>query len=67
MPRHSSSILLEGFCGIPELGGIGLNAVNSSDFAMIRAVVIIGALLYQVSNLAYAWLDPRIRLAGHKN
>ena len=63
----TGSILLESFYGIPGLGGIGLNAVNSSDFAMVRAVVIIGALLYQLSNLisdlAYAWLDPRIRLS----
>lgn len=67
----TGSILLESFYGIPGLGGIGLNAVNSSDFAMVRAVVIIGALLYQISNLisdlAYAWLDPRIRLAGNKS
>ncbi len=63
----TGSILLESFYGIPGLGGIGLNAVNASDFAMVRAVVIIGALLYQLSNLladlANAWLDPRVRLA----
>ena len=62
----SGSILLESFYGIPGLGGIGLNAVNSSDAPMVRAVVIIGALLYQLSNLladlAYALLDPRVRL-----
>ncbi len=62
----SGSILLESFYGIPGLGGIGLNAVNSSDAPMVRAVVIVGALLYQLSNLiadlAYAWLDPRVRL-----
>ena len=33
---------------------------------MVRAVVVLGALLYQVVNLvtdlAYAWLDPRVRL-----
>ena len=67
----TGSILLESFYGIPGLGGIGLNAVNSSDAAMVRAVVIIGALLYQLSNLladlAYAWLDPRIRLAERKH
>ncbi len=64
----SGSILLESFYGIPGLGGIGLNAVNSSDAPMVRAVVIIGALLYQLSNLiadlAYAWLDPRVRLSN---
>ena len=62
----TGSILLESFYGIPGLGGIGLNAVNSSDIAMVRAVVIIGAILYQLSNLIsdiiYAWLDPRVRL-----
>ena len=62
----SGSILLESFYGIPGLGGIGLNAVNSSDAPMVRAVVIIGALLYQPSNLladlSYAVLDPRVRL-----
>lgn len=64
----SGSILLESFYGIPGLGGIGLNAVNSSDAPMVRAVVIIGALLYQLSNLladlAYALLDPRVRLSN---
>jgi ABC-type dipeptide/oligopeptide/nickel transport system permease component len=34
--------------------------------AVVRAVVIIGALLYQFINLTtdvlYAWLDPRVRL-----
>jgi peptide/nickel transport system permease protein len=64
----AGSILLESFYGIPGLGGLGLNAVNSSDFAMVRAVVIVGAVLYQVSNLladlAYAWLDPRVRIAS---
>ena len=61
------SILLESFYGIPGLGGIGLNAVNSSDYDMVRAVVLIGSALYQVSNLAgdliVAALDPRVRLA----
>ena len=62
----AGSILLESFYGIPGLGGIGLNAVNSADAAMVRAVVVIGAVLYQISNLladlATAWLDPRVRL-----
>jgi len=61
------SILLESFYGIPGLGGIGLNAVNSADFDMVRAVVLIGSALCQVSNLAgdlvVAAIDPRVRLA----
>ena len=62
----TGSILLESFFGLPGLGGVGINAVHSSDVAMLRAVVLIGAALYQVAmllaDLAYAWLDPRVRL-----
>lgn len=61
----TGSILLESFFGLPGIGGVGLNAVHSSDVAMVRAVVLVGAVLYQVANvladLAYAWLDPRVR------
>ena len=60
------SILLESFFGIPGLGGVSLNAIHSVDANMVRAVVLVGSLLYQVSNLAadllYAVLDPRVRL-----
>ena len=45
---------------------MSLNAINSADLAVVRAVVLLGALLYQVVNLvtdlAYAALDPRVRL-----
>ena len=62
----TGSLLLESFYGIPGLGCVSLNAIHSADMAVVRAVVIVGALLYQVVNLltdlCYAWLDPRVRL-----
>ena len=62
----TGSILLEGFFGLPGLGGIGLNAVHSSDAPVVQAVVLIGAALYLVANVladvAYAWADPRVRI-----
>ena len=62
----TGSLLLESFFGIPGLGGVSLNAIHSADMATVRAVVILGALLYQLVNLAtdicYEWLDPRVRL-----
>lgn len=62
----TGSLLLEGFFGIPGLGSVSINAIHSSDMAVVRAVVVIGALLYQFVNLAtdllYAFLDPRVRL-----
>ncbi len=62
----TGSLLLESFYGIPGLGCVSLNAIHSSDMTVVRAVVIVGALLYQAVNLltdlCYAWLDPRVRL-----
>ncbi len=62
----TGSLMLESFFGIPGLGNVSLNAIHSSDMAVVRAVVVLGALLYQGVNLAadlcYAWLDPRVRL-----
>ena len=63
----TGSILLESFYGIPGLGGVGLDAVYASDYATVRAVVLVSAVLYQLSNLladlAAAWLDPQVRLS----
>ncbi len=63
----TGSLLLENFFGIPGLGSVSINAIHSSDMAVVRAVVVLGALIYQFINLAtdlvYAVLDPRVRLA----
>ncbi len=62
----TGSLLLESFFGIPGLGSVSINAINSSDMAVVRAVVVLGALIYQFVNLAtdvaYAFLDPQVRL-----
>ena len=62
----TGSLMLESFFGIPGLGNVSLNAIHSADMAVVRAVVVLGALLYQgvnlMTDLAYAWLDPRVRL-----
>jgi peptide/nickel transport system permease protein len=64
----TGSLLLESFFGIPGLGSVSINAIHSADMAVVRAVVVVGALLYQFVNLAtdllYAALDPRVRLAS---
>jgi peptide/nickel transport system permease protein len=62
----TGSLLLESFFGIPGLGSVSINAIHSADMAVVRSVVVLGALLYQFVNLAvdlvYALLDPRVRL-----
>ena len=54
----TGSLLLETFFGIPGLGSVSLNAINSADLAVVRAVVLLGALLYQPRH------RPRLRSAG---
>ena len=64
---YTGSLLLEGFFGIPGLGGLAINAINASDPDVVRAVVLAGSILYVIANLltdlAYAWLDPRVKLS----
>ncbi|MBO7722038.1 MAG: ABC transporter permease [Kiritimatiellae bacterium] len=64
----TGSLLLESFFGIPGLGSVSINAIHSSDMAVVRAVVVLGALLYQfvnlITDLLYAALDPRVRISG---
>ena len=64
---YTGSLLLETFFGIPGLGFVSVNAINSSDVDVVRAVVLIGSLLYLAANLladvAYAWVDPRVKLS----
>jgi len=60
------SLLSESFFGIPGLGSFTIEAIQSQDFAVVRSMVFIGALLYIVAMLAtdisYTLADPRVRL-----
>lgn len=62
----TGSLLLESFFGIPGLGFAGMEALFDSDIQMLKALVISSALLFVLMNLltdiAYAWADPRIKL-----
>ncbi len=60
------SLIMEAFFAIPGLGSYTVDAIASQDFAIVRSMVYLGAVLYIVglilTDLAYAWVDPRIRL-----
>lgn len=60
------SLVLESFFGIPGLGSYTVDAINSQDFAVVRAMVFLGTLLYIagaiLTDVCYALADPRIRL-----
>lgn len=61
------SLLVESFFGIPGLGSYTIDAINSQDFAIVRAMVFLGSMLYIMglilTDISYTLVDPRIRLA----
>ncbi|PXW85381.1 peptide/nickel transport system permease protein [Nitrosomonas sp. Nm84] len=61
------SLLVESFFGIPGLGSYTIDAINSQDFAIVRAMVFLGSMLYIVglilTDISYTFVDPRIRLS----
>ena len=64
----TGSLLMESFFAIPGLGSYTIDAINQQDFAIVRAMVFLGSLLYVLglllTDLSYAWVDPRIRLGA---
>ena len=60
------AIVLESFFGIPGLGSFTIDGINNQDFGIVRAMVFFGSFIYVLTYLltdfAYAWADPRVRL-----
>lgn len=60
------SLLIEAFFQTPGLGGMTYQAINNADFPVIKAMTMIGAILYLVfqliSDILYAVVDPRIQV-----
>mgnify|MGYP000691396617 CR=1 FL=1 len=61
----TGSLLLESFFGIPGLGGVMVDAIQSNDFSTLRTMVFIGSLLFVIgqiaTDLSYGLVDPRVR------
>lgn len=61
------SLLTESFFGIPGLGSYTIDAINSQDFSVVRAMVFLGSLLYIIglilTDISYTLVDPRVRLS----
>jgi peptide/nickel transport system permease protein len=60
------SLLSESFFGIPGLGSYTIDAIQAQDYAVVRAMVFLGSVLYIIglilTDLSYTVVDPRIRL-----
>ncbi|MDO8418416.1 MAG: ABC transporter permease [Rubrivivax sp.] len=61
------SLVFESFFGLPGLGAYVIEAIGKQDFAIVRTMVFLGSLLYIATyvliDVAYTWVDPRVRLA----
>jgi peptide/nickel transport system permease protein len=61
------SLVFESFFGIPGLGSYVIDAIGAQDFAIVRTMVFLGSgltvLSYLLIDLAYGWVDPRVRLS----
>ena len=62
----SGSIIIETIFGIPGMGSLTIDAVLSTDYNMIQILVMLFAIVTILGNLvadlAYTYMDPRIRL-----
>ncbi len=60
------SLIMESFFSIPGLGSYTIDAINSQDFAIVRAMVFLGSVLYVIglllTDISYTLVDPRVRL-----
>ena len=60
------SIVFESFFGIPGLGTWVVEAIGAQDFAVVHTMVFIGSALYILAylatDIAYTFVDPRVRL-----
>lgn len=59
------SLLTESFFGIPGLGSYTIDAIGQQDFAIVRSMVFLGAVLYVIglilTDISYTLVDPRVR------
>lgn len=60
------SLLMESFFAIPGLGSYTVDAIREQDFAVVRAMVFLGTVLYilglLLTDISYLFVDPRVRL-----
>ena len=61
------SLVLESFFGVPGLGSYIIDAIQQQDFAIVRAMVFLGSILYiaglVLTDFSYMLVDPRVRLS----
>jgi peptide/nickel transport system permease protein len=61
----SGTVILESIFALPGMGQLTLRSITQRDYPVLQAIVLFYTLVVLTSNLvvdiAYGWLDPRIR------
>jgi peptide/nickel transport system permease protein len=61
----AGTVITESLFGIPGMGRLIVDAISARDYAVVQGallfIVIIFIFLNFITDLFYAWLDPRIR------
>jgi peptide/nickel transport system permease protein len=64
-----ATVIIEQIFSLPGIGQLLLQAINTRDFVVVQACVIVFAIITVLANLLvdvlYAVLDPRIRYGNH--
>lgn len=62
------AVIIEQVFAFPGVGWLALIAISQRDYPVVMGVVLVVAAVFALSNLlvdlAYTWLDPRIRYEG---
>jgi peptide/nickel transport system permease protein len=64
----SGAVVTETVFAWPGIGRIVIEAINTRDYPVLQAAVLVSAFLILILNLLvdllYAWLDPRIAFSS---
>ena len=62
------SLIMESFFAVPGLGSMTITAIQAQDFAVVRSMVYISAILFIIglllTDISYTLVDPRITLGA---
>lgn len=62
------AVLVEAIFSWPGLGGLIEEAISSRDYPLVQVLLLLSVAVFVViqllTDLAHAWLDPRIRIGG---
>lgn len=60
------AFLMERFFSLPGVGDMMINAINTGDFPVLKGLTMVLAIAYAsmvlLTDLVYAWVDPRVSL-----